>query len=73
MDSARRSIAKTLTWRALAVTVTACVAWAATGNLGVGVSIGMLDSLVKLVGYYAHERLWNRIGFGTAAQLKGKG
>ncbi len=59
-----RSIGKALSWRACAVVITASVAWAVTGRLGVAATIGALDSMLKLVAYYLHERFWNRLPTG---------
>ena len=66
MDSRRRSVAKALSWRMFATVITAAVAWAVTGKIGFAVTIGALDSLLKLGAYYAHERVWNRMSFGRA-------
>jgi uncharacterized membrane protein len=35
-----------------------------TGNAKVSVGAGILDSVVKIVLYFLHERLWNSIPFG---------
>ncbi len=59
----RRSIAKTLSWRILALTVTVVVAWVVTKRADVAVSIGAADSLIKMAVYYGHERFWNRVGW----------
>jgi uncharacterized membrane protein len=60
----RRSIAKALSWRTLAGFITAAVALAMTGELKFAAQIGIIDTAVKLVIYFAHERLWNKIGYG---------
>ena len=64
MESCRRSVAKTVSWRALAVLVAAGVAWVITGAARVGLGIGIADSAVKMFLYYLHERAWNRASFG---------
>lgn len=53
---------KSLTWRFIALTCTACVVFWQTGGLGAAVSIGLADSLVKVGLYYGHERLWGKFG-----------
>lgn len=63
-DSPTRSFAKTLSWRGLAVAATVGVVWLATGRPGLAAGVGLLEFAVKLVAYYAHERVWARIGFG---------
>ena len=59
----RRSIAKALSWRILAMAVTVSVAWVVTGRADIAAGIGAADSLIKLAVYYGHERFWNRVGW----------
>jgi uncharacterized membrane protein len=66
-ETARRSVAKALSWRVLAGLITACVAWTLTGQLKFAAEIGLIDTLVKLLVYFLHERVWNRIGYGRVA------
>ncbi len=61
MDSKRRSIAKAVTWRALGTLVTIVVTVLITHSLVVATSIGLLDTIVKLVLYYIHERIWSNV------------
>jgi uncharacterized membrane protein len=63
-ETRRRSLAKSLSWRVLAALITAAVAFAMTGELEFAAKIGLLDTLVKLFIYFAHERAWNRVGYG---------
>ena len=60
--SNRRMIAKAFTWRAIAVSITAIVSYVITGEAKISMLIGGIDSLVKLIGYYLHERVWEGIG-----------
>jgi uncharacterized membrane protein len=55
---------KAVTWRAGGTVVTGVVAWVFTGKLEVAAGIGLLDMVLKLGAFYAHERLWNRINYG---------
>lgn len=64
MESRRRSIAKALSWRLMAVIITATVVIVATGELVLSLGISLADTLLKLISYYWHERMWNLIGFG---------
>ena len=63
-DSPGRSIAKALSWRVIATLVTATVAYAVTREIELAAAIGAVDTLIKLLAYYGHERLWNRICLG---------
>lgn len=65
-DSTLRSILKALSYRCLGVAITVCVALYVTGELKVAAAIGLMDTIIKLAGYYAHERVWNRLEFGRA-------
>ncbi|MEE9398916.1 MAG: DUF2061 domain-containing protein [Dehalococcoidales bacterium] len=64
MESHRRSITKTLTWRIFATFVTISVVYAFTRELALSAGIGIADTVVKLFAYYSHERMWDRISFG---------
>lgn len=64
MESWRRSVAKALSWRAIATVVTVWVVWGATGEAALAATIGLVDTTVKLGAYYMHERAWNRVGSG---------
>ncbi|MEM6993866.1 MAG: DUF2061 domain-containing protein [Myxococcota bacterium] len=66
MESRRRSIAKALSWRVLAVMITAFVAYLFTDDGAFAVKIGVADSVIKLLVYYLHERAWIRASFGRA-------
>ncbi len=70
MDSHRRSLAKALTWRAGGMVITAIVAWIWTRRVEVAASIGLVDTLVKLVAFYLHERAWLRIRYGQAGRAE---
>jgi len=63
-ESPRRSVAKAISWRILAAIITACVALAMTGQLEFAAKIGAIDTGVKLLIYFFHERLWNKINYG---------
>lgn len=68
METHYRSIAKAITWRAGGTIVTCFVAWLLTGSLDVAAKIGILDTLIKIGVFYAHERFWNRVSFGKMKQ-----
>jgi len=64
METHRRSIAKALSWRVLATLITTTLVYLLTGKGEFAATVGLADTLVKFVIYFAHERLWNRISFG---------
>lgn len=64
MESRRRSVAKAISYRVLATLVTGLIAWVFTGRITTALQIGLVDGLMKLFGYFLHERLWTRIQYG---------
>jgi uncharacterized membrane protein len=64
MERHSRSIAKTLSWRVVATFITGGIVGALTGDLTLAATAGLIDTIVKLFAFYAHERAWNRIPFG---------
>ena len=63
-ESHKRSIAKAATWRIFATFVTMIVVYIFTKELVLSAGIGIVDTTIKIFGYYSHERLWDRINFG---------
>ncbi len=63
-DKRYRSIIKTISWRVTGTIDTFLVSWLVTGRIGLAASISMVGVFTKLLLYYLHERLWNRIKIG---------
>jgi uncharacterized membrane protein len=59
-----RSLAKTITWRITASIDTFIIAWVITGSWQLGGSIAIIEVLTKIIFYYVHERVWNKINWG---------
>ncbi len=64
MDSRRRSLIKTLSYRFLGAFVTGAIAWVVTKEFSSAATIGLADTVFKFGAYYTHERVWNRIPLG---------
>ena len=64
LETRRRSIAKAISWRILAAIITACVALGMTHKLDFAAKIGLIDTAVKLLIYFFHERIWNKVNYG---------
>ncbi|MDH5759760.1 MAG: DUF2061 domain-containing protein [Gemmatimonadota bacterium] len=64
-ESRPRSLAKALSWRVLATMVTVALVFAFTGRLDIAVALGGVEVLAKLAVYYLHERVWQRVSWGT--------
>jgi uncharacterized membrane protein len=69
LDTHKRSIAKTISWRVVATIITGIVTYFLTGRLDFAVTVGLADTLVKFFIYYAHERMWARNSYGKARPL----
>jgi uncharacterized membrane protein len=63
-ESTKRSLTKTVSWRILATLTTFIIGWGITGNIFIGLGIASVEFWAKLVLYYFHERLWNKINWG---------
>ncbi len=65
-DQRKRSIVKSLTWRALASLTTMIIVYAFTERIALSLGIGVIEVFSKMALYYGHERLWTRIRWGRA-------
>lgn len=54
-------IIKSIGWRVIATLITAWVAWFVTGSATFAVSIGIIDTLVKLIVYYGYDLAWLKL------------
>ncbi len=59
-----RSLAKAISWRVIATSITFSIAYMFTGEITVALEIGALDMVIKLIAYFFHERIWVRINIG---------
>lgn len=63
-DHPKRTLAKTLTWRVIALLTTVIVVYAYSGDVKESVTVGLVANALKMFFYYVHERAWNRLSFG---------
>ena len=54
----KRHIVKTISWRLIGTLDTMFLSWFISGDLSVGLKIGSLELISKMVLYYFHEQLW---------------
>lgn len=64
VNSNKRHIIKTFTWRIIGTTDTLIFGWIITGNPIEGLKIGIAETVSKMILYYGHEKLWYKINFG---------
>lgn len=60
----RRSWAKSITWRVLAIISTFGVGYAMTGDAKFATSLTLISNTINFVLYYIHERAWLKISWG---------
>lgn len=59
MQSRKISIAKAISWRAIATLSTFALVYLFTGRLDLAFTVGFFEVIAKLALYYLHERGWN--------------
>lgn len=67
-EKTSRSIVKTISWRITGTIDTMVISFFITGNLTMAVSIGTVEVFTKMVLYFGHERIWNKIKFGRVEE-----
>lgn len=60
----KRSFLKAISYRILGYIMTALLVYFATKNVMLSLGIGAIDSFIKIIGYYFHERIWDKIEWG---------
>ena len=60
-----RHLLKTVTWRTVGTIDTILLGWFVSGDPSVGLAIGSLEMITKMILYYFHERAWYRFDFGV--------
>jgi len=64
MDMKRRSWAKSLSWRIVGIVILGSITYLFTHSWGETASITFIFHAIRLVLYYFHERVWERIEWG---------
>ena len=57
----KRHILKTFTWRIIATLTTTLIAWVVTGDPMIGLKVGSIEFVLKMVLYYFHEKIWHKV------------
>ena len=58
MPAVKRHVAKTITWRIVGTIDTIILSWIIAGDLAIGMAIGGVEVITKMVLYFLHERAW---------------
>ena len=64
METRKRSFIKSIVWRLLGIAILGLITWTYTKNLEVTTMVTVLFHSLRLMLYYFHERLWERIDWG---------
>ncbi|MFH1861783.1 MAG: DUF2061 domain-containing protein [bacterium] len=64
MDTKKRSWTKSLTWRIVGIVLLGLIAYSITADWKEMTIITVLFHGLRLILYYYHERLWERISWG---------
>ena len=64
MNTIKRSLAKTVSWRTVGSIDTMVITYIVTGNWKFGLAVGSVEVMSKIILYYIHERIWERIKWG---------
>lgn len=68
-DKHYRSVVKGISWRFFGTLDTITIAFFITGDYTKAFSIGFTEVFTKVGLYYLHERLWQKIKFGTIPNI----
>jgi len=69
--SAKRHLAKTISYRIISTLIGFLIMWWATGSIKVGAAFGVVELVYKPIQYYIHERVWYKyIKFGLVEVKK---
>ena len=64
--SRSRHLAKTITWRIIASATTFTFVYVVFGDIKAASGIMVMESILKMVLYYFHERAWANVSWGFA-------
>ena len=59
-----RSLAKSLTWRVVALLTTFITLYALSKDINMATLATIITNGVNFVAYYYHERIWNAVSWG---------
>jgi adenylylsulfate kinase len=63
-ENRKRSLTKTIPWRAIFIVASVLTTFAFTGRWEIAATVGIVYNVITTALYYFHERLWTRIRWG---------
>ena len=61
----KRSLVKAVTYRAVIIVLDFSVIYLLTGRVDVALGFMVISNIYTTVAYFVHERIWNKIRWGT--------
>ncbi len=63
-ETNQRSIVKGISWRIVATSTTIIIVYVFFGRLDLAIAAGMIETVLKVALYWAHERIWFKVRWG---------
>ena len=64
IETRTRSVLKAISWRVLATLTTMSLVYIFFRRLDLAAAVGVLEAVIKMIVYFVHERIWNKIKYG---------
>lgn len=64
METRARSFLKAFTFRLFGLFGTALIVWLVTRRVDWAATVGVVDTVIKIIAFYFHERMWQQIPYG---------
>ena len=68
MDTPKRSLVKTVTWRITGSGATFAISYAISGNFTIAGTIASIQLVANTILYFIHERVWDKVTWGRQQQ-----
>ena len=65
-DTPVRSLAKAVSWRVTGTIDTFLISWLITGQVLLASGIALTEIMTKIVLFWLHERVWNKVHWGKS-------
>lgn len=63
-ETLKRSLTKTISYRVIILTLDFTTVYLFTGKITIAVGFMLVSNTYTTIGYFLHERLWDRINWG---------
>ena len=61
MTNKQKSLFKSISYRVISILLTFVISYLITGSLTAASAIVSIDSILKVIVYYYHERMWSKV------------